>query len=212
MGVHWMLLHLRTVFSHSGERGEAMKRNLFWFCTASGRKFFPAAPTVEMVCIEDIAHALGNICRFGGHCRRHYSVAVHSVGVSMLVHPDLAMQALMHDATEAYMGDMVKPLKEVMPEFEAMEEKLWRLIAERFGLPPTPPTDIEEIRRADWTMLLTERDLLLPPQDEPWFCERLGVKATEREDILKLIDPWPFGLGRPAELFMRRFRQLTNNK
>ena len=85
-----------------------------WFVTASGRRAFVEDPRACDLVIEDIAHALSNICRFGGHCSRFYSVAQHSVCVSALVErtrPDLALHALLHDAAEAYVGDVIRPIK-----------------------------------------------------------------------------------------------------
>lgn len=79
--------------------------------TYTGKVFDFDSPSDGPVCLEDIAHALGMLCRFNGHIRRFYSVAQHSVLVSKLVDPRYALLALFHDAAEAYVGDMVSPLK-----------------------------------------------------------------------------------------------------
>jgi len=131
-----------------------------WFTLASGRRFRPFAPRAADVEIEDIALALSNICRFSGHCHKFYSVAEHSVHCSRVVPPEHAFAALMHDTTEAYVGDMIRPIKKYDETFSAMEEGVWVAICERYGLE-------EEmhpmVKWADDAVLKAEaRDLLLP--------------------------------------------------
>lgn len=82
-----------------------------WIQTFTGKKVFPLAMTAEMVCVDDIAHALSMKCRFTGHCREFYSIAEHSVRVSLLVRPELRLAALLHDAAEAYLPDLARPIK-----------------------------------------------------------------------------------------------------
>ena len=83
-----------------------------WIQTYTGLRFYPFEPDPENVCIEDIAHALSLICRFGGHCKQFYSVAQHSVLVSLnCPHP---LHGLLHDAEEAYIGDVCRPVKRSM--------------------------------------------------------------------------------------------------
>jgi 5'-deoxynucleotidase YfbR-like HD superfamily hydrolase len=103
--------------------------------THSGQRVNLIAPDPDTILIEDIAHALANICRFGGHTRRHYSVASHSLLVMELVEPKHKLQALLHDAPEAFCGDVVTPLKNLMPEFQRIEDMLWGVIARKFGVP-----------------------------------------------------------------------------
>ncbi len=93
--------------------------------------------------VIDIAHALSNICRFGGHCRRFYSVAQHAVLASRLVREEEALHALLHDAAEAYVGDMVRPLKAALPQFASIEQQVQRQIWQRFGLRPENPASIQ---------------------------------------------------------------------
>ena len=105
------------------------------------------------ICIEDIAHALSMQCRFGGHLPVHYSVAQHSVHCSELVHPDLALEALLHDASEAYMLDIPKPLKNLLPDYERLEDELMGIIADKYGIdhPLNKP-----VKSADALMLKLE--------------------------------------------------------
>jgi len=90
-------------------------------------------PTPDMICIEDIAHGLNNVCRFAGQIREFYSVAQHSVNVCSMVPLELKLQALLHDASEAYLGDMPSPIKRNFPEYKKVEHNLMKVIAEKFG-------------------------------------------------------------------------------
>lgn len=101
--------------------------------TSSGIKFWPLDPRPEHVKIEDIAHALSHACRWAGHVNRHYSVAAHSLHVSAMVGRKYALQALCHDASEAFLCDMPKPVKLGFPEYAAHEERLMRCIATALG-------------------------------------------------------------------------------
>jgi len=85
-----------------------------WMTTATGRKVWPLDLRPDEVDLEDIAIALSNLCRFGGRCRQFYSVAQHSLWVADQVkelRPELELCALLHDAAEAYVGDVVSPIK-----------------------------------------------------------------------------------------------------
>jgi hypothetical protein len=128
--------------------------------TFSGLRFWPLAPDPAKILIADIAHALAHQCRFGGHASRFYSVAEHSVHVSRLCPAQDALWGLLHDASEAYLVDLPRPLK-LLPEFAAYleaEHRLQRAVAERFGLPPDQPASVTE---ADDTMLWIETHSLL---------------------------------------------------
>lgn len=113
--------------------------------THSGHSVHMASPTPRMIDPVDIGRSLSRICRFGGHTRQHYSVAQHCVLASQFVPAEHQLTALMHDATEAYIGDMVSPLKALMPEFKRIEGRFWAAIAERFGLPGAMDPCIKKI-------------------------------------------------------------------
>jgi hypothetical protein len=106
-----------------------------WMQTYSGGKYWPADPRPDDIKIRDIAHALSLICRYTGHVDYFYSVAEHSVLISRALPRELALQGLLHDATEAYLGDMSRPLKYSLPDYKAIEELNWLAISEKFGLP-----------------------------------------------------------------------------
>lgn len=161
--------------------------------TASGRYANLVAPLPHHINIGDIAHALSNICRFGGHTREFYSVAQHSVLVSRFVPPEHALPALLHDAPEAYVGDVILPLKRLLPDYRAIEASIWRVIASNFGLPVDLPRCV---KRADLVLLATERRDLMNEQDTPWTVLDGVVPLPEP------IDPWTPSHAR-AEFVMR---------
>ncbi|POA75380.1 phosphohydrolase [Pseudomonas sp. GW531-T4] len=144
-----------------------------WILTASGRQFDLLSPTAAMVTPYDIAHALAHLCRFNGHTRQHYSVAQHSLLVAGLCPEKHQLAALLHDATEAYIGDMTRPLKQVMPQYRQVEETIWQAICDRFNLEPTLPSVVV---RADLVLLATERRDLMPDHPGEWDCLK-GIPA-----------------------------------
>lgn len=100
-----------------------------WMLTHSARKMDLAAPAGYAVHTSDISHALGNLCRFGGHTRRFYSVAQHSVLVATLLPDELKLAGLLHDAAEAYLGDVIQPLKLLLKEFPQRTRDTVELVA-----------------------------------------------------------------------------------
>lgn len=136
-----------------------------WIGTYTRQKFYPLDPREEEIYIEDIAACLSKLCRFNGHIDRVYTVAEHSVHMARVAGKDvnLARWCLLHDATEAYIGDMVRPLKAVIPKFAEIENNLMKVIAKRFNLGPEPAM----LHVIDNRMCSTEkRDLI--EGSEPW--------------------------------------------
>jgi hypothetical protein len=150
-----------------------------WMQTYSGEPFYPLEAKPEEVEILDIAHALSMVCRYAGHCLRFYSVAEHSVLLSHTVDPEHARWALLHDATEAYMGDMVRPLKHEMPEFMSAEDRLMEVIAEKFNLVGPMP---DQVKEHDTRIVVDERNQNMVPSRIPWSLldgyRPLGVKLN----------------------------------
>lgn len=186
--------------------------------TVTGRRFYPLDPRPEDFDIVDIAHALSMVCRFGGHTPVWYSVADHSVRVARVVGGaggtcSEQFCGLMHDAAEAYVGDVVWPLKiaQEMSGYKDVERNIERAIAEKFGLPhPFPPI----VKHADLRLLATEkRDLMLLDQSGgatreaaaarerlgPWHCD---VVAPLDASIVPLSQP------RAKKLFLQKFEAL----
>jgi uncharacterized protein len=129
-----------------------------WLQTASGRRYYPLDPRSEDVDIGDIAHALGMQCRFGGHVQRFYSVAEHCVHVASLVPLEHGMCGLLHDATEAYIVDVPRPVKVELTNYKQIENLSWLAICRRFGLSPNMPACV---KHADEAMLLVEQRELM---------------------------------------------------
>jgi uncharacterized protein len=156
-----------------------------WMQTASGRQFWPLDPCPEDVCVIDIAHALSNICRFGGHCSVHYSVAQHAVLVSLEAERATmslgfgaveahrsAIVGLHHEDAEAYIGDMVRPLKRLMLNFCELEELIvQRAIGPRFGFKASAIKSTV-IKQADEILLATEARDLMGGQSAGKWCLR----------------------------------------
>ena len=127
--------------------------------TSTGDYFDFLNMSPNNVHIQDIAHALARQCRYAGHCLRFYSVAQHSVIASHIVPRKFALEALLHDAHEAYVGDMTMPLKQLLPDFMEIEHKVDAVIRQKFSLPNTIS---QLVKYADRIMLATEeRDLLI---------------------------------------------------
>lgn len=126
--------------------------------TYTGKAFDLLILDPDTICIEDIAHALARVPRFGGHLPNTYSVAQHSVMVSISLPLDLALAGLLHDASEAYLGDMPSPFKKLMPDYKRLESNLMHSIAKKFRFQyPLDP----EIKKADASALSEEWNTLV---------------------------------------------------
>ncbi|PIZ81725.1 phosphohydrolase [Candidatus Pacearchaeota archaeon CG_4_10_14_0_2_um_filter_30_11] len=170
-----------------------------WMQIFTGKKFWPLDPKSEEVDIKDIALSLAFQCRFNGHSNYFYSIAQHSVIVSKIVSKDQASAALLHDAAETYIGDMVSPLKRFMLEFKEIENKIEKIIFEKFGI---KNVNQKEIKRADNIALVTEmRDLMKSPP------ERWKVASFEpiHEKIISM------GPEESEKIFLKRFEELFSN-
>lgn len=136
-----------------------------WILTHCGFKIEPLNLDPALVCIEDIAHALSQQCRWSGHCNRPHYVASHSVMVSLLCDPKDSLSGLLHDASEAYLVDLNTPTKRQMPEYMTAESNAMHVIMTKFGLPTFMPKSVIE---ADQTVLAMEyRDIMPHHRDFP---------------------------------------------
>lgn len=175
-------------------------RRVLWAATFSGVRFHPFAVTPDMVRLSDVTHALSNICRFNGHAIAHYSVAQHSILVAWIVEvhmkrPDLAWTALMHDAPEAYLGDVISPLRRGLPDYKAAYDEAERTVLLALGAQyPLPP----EVREADLLALATEARELMPAIWEQW---ELPVRPLD-------IEVRPCSPAEAKEAFAQAVRRL----
>lgn len=182
--------HMRTeadFLINSGEIGDLDNLLMVDGCirTSTGKyiNFIDLDP--DDICIEDIAHALSMQCRFGGHLPEFYSVAQHSVHCSQLVDEEYAFEALMHDASEAYMLDIPKPLKNLLPDYEALEDSLMEVISDKYGIshPLSKP-----VKSADAMMLRLEFKSIMMGKN---LFRVWGIEESKRK-------------------FMERYRELTS--
>ena len=131
-----------------------------WIQTVSGKRVDLPTPKPEQIDINDITYALAMKCRFNGQCKKFYSVAEHSIRVSWLLPEGLSLAGLLHDANEAYLPDIPRPVKELIPDYKRVESLMEEAINKKYGI-ELSEEDKRHIKRADNVMLATEaRDLM----------------------------------------------------
>lgn len=172
--------------------------------TSRGTIFYILDPRPEEVEIEAIAHALSQLVRFTGQIRKLYTVAQHSLHVSALVSKEVALEGLLHDAAEAYVGDVVTPLKHILPEYKKVEWRIHMAIASRFDL-STDPITLAEVKEADLRALATEsRDLMVPMSDDEFLIWSANGPLPEPDPLeIEVLSPT---VVRAA--FLDRFEEL----
>jgi hypothetical protein len=189
------------------------------FTTYSGVKFNPMDPDVWMLInIQDIAHASSNICRFNGHVKQFYPLAQHCVLVSYMCDPKDALEGLLHDASEAYLSDVVRPVKEtrMFENYRALEKKLEADVARKFNTPfPMSPS----VKAADMEVVVWEaRSLFFPEpewvtnyiQEHPFkLVEKLNDPIINKDSSLYPFNCWSPYLAKAK--YLKRFMELTAN-
>jgi hypothetical protein len=162
----------------------------------SKKKLYLASFKPEELVITDIAHGLSQMCRYG--CQgRFYSVAQHCVIMSHMVSKENAFWALMHDAAEAYVGDMVQPLKQLLPDFKEIEKWVFDKVKLAFNLKGEEP---EEVKLWDLKILYEEAKVVMGID-----AEKEGWNLPPNPNMPK-IRPWP--KKKAKELFLQRFNEL----
>ncbi|WP_062120280.1 YfbR-like 5'-deoxynucleotidase [Aureimonas sp. AU40] len=179
--------------------------------TAAGTKWFPFDVRADEVSIETIAHQLAGQNRWQGavqhrkfKTRIFYSVAEHSVYCSHEVPDEFALEALMHDASEAYIGDLIRPLKydpSFRAPFKVVEDAHEKAIAERFGLAwPWP----KWVKRADNLLCAAEsRQIVVRSPDEEWESGKLQDESEWADVEIEMLHPY-----QAKEAFLMRFHEL----
>lgn len=182
---------------HADRRGD-------WIPMASGKRYWPLDPRPGDVSIVDVAKGLAGVKRFNGRTRFPYSVAQHSVMVSDLLPGPLKLLGLLHDAAEAYLGDVVTPVKDLIrPLFDPLEAATMAAVHARYGLAELAADHAAaaEVKRADLLALATEaRDVTL-----------LGLATLARSlPCAPLPEPILYGWceGEAESRFLARFEEL----
>lgn len=163
--------------------------------TYSLSRFSPLAPDPNTILIEDIAHHLSQAVRYGGAGIRFLSVAEHSVHLARAASPENALWALLHDASEAYLHDIVRPVKRELLGYRMAEGRLMHAVCERFGLAPQMP---REVKSLDNRILIDETRQNMRPSDVVWSfggeTEPLGInlqywtpERAEREFLATFV-------------------------
>lgn len=176
-------------------------------------------PQPETIRLEDIAHALSNTCRYGGHCKRFYSVAEHAVFVSYRLQRKgfgrvTQLAGLHHDDAEAYLNDIPRPMKPLLGQvYEDLSDAMDIAVVDGLDLPFAEGLfKSDRIKDADNWSLFVEARFLLPSQGKGWGSGLQGAYRWELDLPGKIVIPdyWTDGLP-PTQaewLWLERHRQL----
>lgn len=177
-----------------------------WMGTSTGRKFWPLAPKASDVALADITRGLSMTCRYGGQVKFFYSVAEHCVIVSRHVPAELALKALFHDCAEAYIGDMIRPLKHQaeMSEFRRAEAAIEKAVFEKLRLVVTPE-EHAIIKEIDDRILIDEITALSARPDFYLDTPLLRGRKPLGASIVGLMPPLA------EDMFCLRYRQITGH-
>lgn len=169
--------------------------------SVTGGEFFDLLrPENSEYDIDVIASALSNLCRYTGHVTRFYSVAEHCVLVSKIVPSKYALEGLLHDASEAFVGDVSSPLKKLLPDYQEIENNIQADIARRFELQYPFP---EEIHKADKQLYWSERKVIAPAVDAMWNKE---FRASRK------VEPQGWTPARAKREFLKRYNEIRGTQ
>ncbi|OPX44090.1 hypothetical protein CLHUN_18860 [Ruminiclostridium hungatei] len=170
-----------------------------YILTFTKTRFYPLEPIKEDIKIEDIAHALSMMTRANGHFRHFYSVAQHSIGccreaLSRGYSKRVQLGCLLHDASESYISDLTRPVKRNLPEYFEIEDRLQKVIYERFGLGDISEAELLQIYSVDDSLLYYEFNELMDVQlfeTRPYISEGQDFSqrtfASVEEEFLGLF-------------------------
>lgn len=178
-----------------------------WIETHTGQRIDLIAPKASTIRLPDIAHALSSICRFTGHTRAFFSVAEHSLLAEAVARTyratiRLRLLCLMHDDAEAYVGDVARPLRTLLPRHKSIERRVHIAISSAFSIPPSTPREDAFVKTIDNLLVVSEGFVLLPTGCRDW-----GIDATPHQSIIDAIRNLP-PLDAEAA-FTARFYELT---
>jgi hypothetical protein len=163
-----------------------------WVQTYTGVKFYPIEPNFKDVYITDIAWSLSHQCRYTGHSNKFYSVAEHCIYVSEQVPQEFKLWGLLHDASEAYLSDIARPVKAFLPSYKVIENKIMEAVCKKFKMSVDMPTIVKEV---DLRILGDEQRQFLPYPPESWTFtgKPLGItfkynSLTPEEMYYKFLD------------------------
>jgi len=176
--------------------------------TFTGKQFWPLDPRPEDVDISDIAHSLSMQCRFNGHCSRFYSVAEHSIIVAKELaardyYPGVQLRGLLHDAAEAYICDIPRPIKRHIGYYVGLEYKVQKAIFEAFGLTPETKNHLSYMLRDIDNALLKYEAKNIMPNNQNWAKSITGLD-------LKLKPVLGLSPQEAKKQFIEMFHKLTD--
>ena len=152
-----------------------------WIQTHTDRAFWVLDPKIEDLHILDIAHGLGNMCRYNGQCRRFYSVAEHCVHLFNAAPDEFKAWALLHDASEAYICDVPRPYKHALANYAEIEDGIMQVVARKFGLQFPMP---DEVKQLDARIVVNEMTALFGTPPRPWQINQPPIPSVT-------IHGWP---------------------
>lgn len=170
--------------------------------TLSGEEMFPTKPESKKIHIRDVAHTLSMICRFNGHLKEFYSVGEHSLLVETLLYlrghpPRIRLLGLTHDVTEYLVGDIISPIKKLVPKVKDLEEEIAPTLFQGLGIPKPTESEMEPVHEADRDVMMFEKIELLHPNSHH--------TVTNVPEGLHIV-PYPPKLA--AEPFVQRYKML----
>lgn len=163
-----------------------------WIETNSGIPFYPLSPRLEKIDICDIAHSLSQLCRFNGHCMSFYSVAQHSILCSLEARErgfskKIQLRALLHDAQEAYISDIPRPVKACLPGIKQVEDNLQEMIYRKFGLYWNDAEANEIVREIDNDLLSFEAYKFMESKGKAWTTYNPTKLQLPYEEIFEVL-------------------------
>ena len=193
-----------------------MKNGSDWIQTYTGKKFFPLDPDPDQICIEDIAHALSNVCRYAGHSNRFYSVAQHSIMLAEEFFSGWQYKfvALLHDASEAYLGDIPRPLKH-HPDFafyRDAEAVLQQMIFDKFYGPIRSDDYWDQKWWTDTTAKIKQYDSAMIAHEARVFLEPLHPEFRLPEPYIAQLKFEPWYPQTAKDRFLQLYHRLVRHR